>query len=56
MKDNTVVDTLSMNMERPDASWNPDLAPTKKNSRFELEEELEMREKIELMRGALFPC
>ena len=41
-----------INTKRPSLSWNLYLAPTKKNSGVEPEEELEMREGIGLMRGA----
>ena len=52
-----IVDTVSsMNMEQPDASWNLCLAPAKKNSKAELEEELEMREGMGLKLGAESPC
>ena len=55
-KDKITPDALSMNTERPGLSWNLNLAPTKKNGRVEPEEELEMREGIGLMRGAVSPC
>ena len=55
-KDNIKPDALLMNTERPSQSWNLCLAPAKKNSRFKPEEELEMREGIGLMRGAVSPC
>ena len=45
-----------MNMEQPNASWNLCLAPAKKNSKAELEEELEMREGMGLKLGAESPC
>ena len=55
-KDNIEPATLSMYMERPNSSWNLCLAPTKKNSRFEPEEEEEMKEGTGLMMGAVSPC
>ena len=45
-----------MCMERPDLSWNHDVAPAKKNGGVELVEELEMREGIGLMTEGAFPC
>ena len=57
LKKDDVMDTvLSMNMDRPNASWKHLLAPTKKNSRVKPVEELEMREGTGLMRGAESPC
>ena len=44
-----------MNTERPAVAWNLDLALTKKNGGFELEEELEMREGTGLMKGGASP-
>ena len=55
-KDNIEPGASSMNTERPDLSWNLDLAPTKKNSGVELAEESEMREGIGLMREEASPC
>ena len=46
-------DASSMNKESLGSSWNPCLAPAKKNGGVEPEEELEMREGIRLMRGAV---
>ena len=45
-----------MYTERPDLSWNLDLAPAKKNSGVKLAEESEMREGIGLMREEASPC
>ena len=53
-KDDTKPATLSMNMERPDVSWNLCLAPAKYGG-AEPEEELEMREGTGLRRGAASP-
>ena len=47
---------LSMNTERPDLSWNRDLAPAKKNGGVEPAEKLEMREGTGLTRGGASPC
>ena len=55
-KDNIEHATLSMYTESPNLSWNLCLAPAKKNSRFELEEELKIREGTGLMRGGASPC
>ena len=55
-KDNIEPDTLSMNTERPNLSWNLCLAPAKKNGGAELEEESEMREGTGLRRGGASPC
>ena len=54
-KDDIKPTVLLVYMERPADVWSLFLAPVKKNSRFELEEELEMREGIGLMRGAASP-
>ena len=44
LKKNNITDTISlMNMDCPNVSWKHLLAPTKKNGRFELAEESEMR-------------
>ena len=55
-KDDIEPDASSMYTERPSLSWALCLAPTKKNSRVESVEELEMREGTGLMRGAVSPC
>ena len=55
-KDNIEPDTLSMYTESPDLSWSLFLAPAKKNSGVEPEEELKMREGTGLMRGGASPC
>ena len=55
-KDDIEPAALSMNMERPDLSWNLCLAPTKRNGRAELEEESETREGTGLRWGGASPC
>ena len=55
-KDNIEPDTSLMYTERPNLSWSLCLAPTKKNSGVEPEEELEMREGTGLRRGGASPC
>ena len=55
-KDNIEPDTSSIYTESPDLSWSLCLAPAKKNSGVEPEEELEMREGTGLRRGGASPC
>ena len=45
-----------MYTERPDLSWNLDLAPAKKYGKVEPAEELEMREGTGLMKEGASPC
>ena len=47
---------IVMNTVWPNGLWSLCLVPAKKNSRVKLEEELEMREGIGLMRGVASPC
>ena len=55
-KDDIEPVTSSIYMERPDLSWNLDLAPAKKIGGVEPAEESEMREGIGLMREGASPC
>ena len=55
-KDDNEPDASSMYTERPDLSWNLDLAPAKKYGGVEPAEESEMREGIGLMREEASPC
>ena len=55
-KDDIELVASSMNMERPDLSWNPCLAPAKKNGGVEPAEESKMREGTGLMRAGASPC
>ena len=55
-KDDIEPDASSMYTERPNLSWNLDLAPAKKNGGVELAEESEMREGIGLMTEGASPC
>ena len=55
-KDDIELVTSSMYTERPDLSWNLDLAPTKKNGGVKPAEESEMREGIGLMTEGASPC
>ena len=55
-KDNIEPDASSMYTERPDLSWNLDLAPAKKYGGVEPAEESEMREGTGLRREEASPC
>ena len=55
-RDDIVDPVSSMNMVCPDNPWKCLCEPTKKNGRFEPEEESEMREGLRLMMGADSPC
>ena len=54
-KDDIEPATLSMNTERPDASWSLCLAPAKEYGGAEPEEELEMREGTGVRKGGASP-
>ena len=55
-KDDNKPGALSMYTERPNLSWNLNLAPAKKNGGVKPVEESEMREGIGLMRKEASPC
>ena len=55
-KDDNEPVASSMYTERPDLSWNLDLAPAKKYSGVEPAKESEMREGTGLMREEASPC
>ena len=55
-KDDNEPVALSMYTERPDLSWNLNLAPAKKYGGVELAEESEMREGTGLMKEEASPC